>query len=106
MYVHVFFLGVFLDLIQFTKKIMLAKDAKTSIEPARRVSKEELKRLREEAEQERIRRERIMEEMAMEVAADDDQPFPAPYREKDWWGHAMEHLKKEKQPCGVAKVVS
>lgn len=85
---------------------MLAKDSKTSIEPARRVSKEELKRLREEAEQERIRRERIMEEMAMEVAADDDQPFPAPYREKDWWGHAMEHLKKEKQPCGVAKVVS
>ena len=45
-------------------------------------------------------------EMAMEVAADDDQPFPAPYREKDWWGHAMDQLKKEKQPCGVAKVVS
>ncbi|KAL7522239.1 hypothetical protein ACHAWX_006939 [Stephanocyclus meneghinianus] len=99
-------IGIQFGVYEFTKKIMLAKDSKTSIEPARRVSKEELKRLREEAEQERIRRERIMEEMAMEVAADDDQPFPAPYREKDWWGHAMEHLKKEKQPCGVAKVVS
>jgi hypothetical protein len=57
---------------------MLAKDKKESISPKLRVSKSELKKRDQEAEKERSRRERIIEEMAMEVAADDDQPFPAP----------------------------
>jgi len=75
---------------------MLSRDTKTSISPARRLSKSELRKRDEEAEKERSRRERIIEEMAMEVAADDDQPFPAPYRKRDWWGQAMQHLKMAK----------
>lgn len=76
---------------------MIAKGSKSSISPSMRVSKSELKRRDEEVEKERSRRERIIEEMAMEVAADDDQPFPAPYRKRDWWGQAIHQLKKEKQ---------
>lgn len=83
---------------------MLAKDAKESISPKVRLSKAEMIKRDEEAEKERSRRERIIEEMAMEVSADDDQPFPAPYRKKDWWGMAVQQLKKENQPCGVSKV--
>lgn len=89
-------IGIQFGFYEFTKKVMLSKDHKTSIEPSRRISKAELKRRDEEAEQERSRRERIMGEMAMEVAADDDQPFPAPYKkDKDWWGQALDQLKKE-----------
>ena len=35
---------------------------------------------------ERSSKNRLLQEMAMEVAADDDQPFPAPHpKKKDWW---------------------
>ena len=78
---------------QFTKKMMLSKDTNT-ITPSRRLSKREVKKLDEEAEKERSRRERKIQEMAMEVAADDDQPFPAPYRKKDWWGRLLDKSKK------------
>ena len=46
-----------------------------------------MERREEEAEQERSKKDRLLQEMAMEVAADDDQSFPAPaYPEKkDWW---------------------
>ena len=87
-----------------TKKIMLARETKESISPNQRLSKADRKKLDEEKENERSRRERLMEEMAMEVAADDDQPYPAPYRKRDWWGMAVQQLKKEKQPCGVSKI--
>ena len=67
---------------------MLERDAKTSIEPVvGRLSKAEMERREEEAEQERSKKDRLLQEMAMEVAADDDQPFPAPYpKTTDWWG--------------------
>ena len=74
--------------MQFTKKVMLAKDDPSSIDPARgRVSKKELERKAAEIEQERSsKKKRLLQDMAMEVAADDDQPFPAPYpKKKDWW---------------------
>ena len=76
---------------------MLAKDA-TSIEPAPgRVTRAEQKRRDDEAEKERSRKGRVLEGMAMEVAADDDQPFPAPYRKTNWWGSAMKQIKQAKQ---------
>ncbi|KAL7535061.1 hypothetical protein ACHAXR_009252, partial [Thalassiosira sp. AJA248-18] len=81
-------IGIQFGVYEFTKKFMLARDVKTSIEPARgRVSKTEIKRREEEAERERSKSKgRLLQEMAMEVAADDDQPFPAPYPEKKgWW---------------------
>ena len=79
------------------KKFMLAKDAKKSIEPARgRLSKAEIKRRADEAERERISKDISLQEMAMEVAADDDQPFPAPYfKEKGWWG-ALQQRQNDK----------
>ena len=47
-----------------------------------------MERREEEAEQERSKKDRLLQEMVMEVAADDDQPFPAPYpKTKDWWGN-------------------
>ena len=46
-----------------------------------------MERREEEAEQERSKKDRLLQEMAMEVAADDDQPFSAPYpKTTDWWG--------------------
>ena len=75
---------------------MLAKDPQVSLEPARgRVSMAEMKRREDEAEMLKNRRMRVLQEMALEVAADDDQPFPAPYlKPKGWWG-AGKQLKKE-----------
>mmetsp|Transcript_25359 Transcript_25359/g.43287 ORF Transcript_25359/g.43287 Transcript_25359/m.43287 type:complete len:474 (-) Transcript_25359:118-1539(-) len=80
-------IGIQFGFYEFTKKLMLAKDHKTSIEPARgRMTKAEMKRREEEAEEERSREARLLQEMAMEVAADDDQPFPAPFpKKKGWW---------------------
>lgn len=69
------------------KKFMLARGA-NPIESAApgRASKAEMKRREEELERERSSKRRLLQEMAMEVAADDDQPFPAPYpKTKDWW---------------------
>lgn len=81
-------IGIQFGVYEFTKKFMLAKDSQTSIEPTRgHVSKAEMERRAKGAEQERAaKKERLLQEMAMEVAADDDQPFPAPYpKKKDWW---------------------
>jgi solute carrier family 25 S-adenosylmethionine transporter 26 len=97
-------IGIQFGVYEATKKIMLARETKESISPKQRLSKADRKKLDEEKENERSRRERLMEEMAMEVAADDDQPYPAPYRKRDWWGMAVQQLKKEKQPCGVSKI--
>jgi hypothetical protein len=74
--------------IQFMKKFMISRDANTiDSSPARgRALQAEMKRRDEEAEHERSSKRRLLQEMAMEVAADDDQPFPAPYpKTKDWW---------------------
>ena len=62
------------DSIQFMKKFMVARDG---MEPAqgRAPSKAQLKKMADDAKRERSGR---LQEMAMEVAADDDQPFPAP----------------------------
>lgn len=70
----------------------MARDVQVSNEPARgRASKAELERRAEEAEQERTDKGRLLQEMVMEVAADDDQPFPAPYpKKKDWWAKKQE----------------
>lgn len=81
-------IGIQFGVYEFTKKFMLAKDSLSSIQPVRgRVSKKELERRAAEIEQERSsKKKRLLQEMAMEVAADDDQPFPAPYpKKKDWW---------------------
>jgi hypothetical protein len=60
------------------KKFMVARDG--GIEAAKGLaSKAQLKTMAEEAKRERTGR---LQEMAMEVAADDDQPFPAPYPQK------------------------
>ncbi len=73
----------------------MARDSQTSLEPARgRVSKAELARREEEAERERSSKNRLLQEMAMEVAADDDQPFPAPHpKKKDWWAKKHNNAK-------------
>ena len=66
---------------------MIARDVQTSVEPARgRLSKAEIQRRAEEAEYARSKKARLLQEMAMEVAADDEQPFPAPFpKMKDFW---------------------
>ena len=73
----------------------MARSTKESIEPAKgRVSKAEMDRRAKEAEQEKARRGELLQEMAMEVAADDDQPFPAPLpHKKGWW--AKKHNSKK-----------
>jgi len=83
-------IGIQFGVYEFTKKFMLAKDSQTSLEPVRgHVSKAEMTRMAEEAQLERsAKKKRLLQEMAMEVAADDDQPFPAPYpKKKDWWAN-------------------
>ena len=62
---------------QFTKKFMLARDETLKeVEPAQ--SKKD----------QNDRSARLLQRMAMEVAADDDQPFPAPYpKKRDWWAN-------------------
>ena len=76
---------------------MLSKDTNTFLAPSSRLSKNEIKKREEEAERERSRRERKIQEMAMEVAADDDQPFPAPYRKNDWWGRLLDKKSNKDQ---------
>ena len=89
-------IGIQFGVYEFMKKFMLARDIQTSIEPARGwgTSKTTAIKMRaEEAANEKARRDRRLQEMAMEVAADDDQPFPAPYPEKKgWWAQ-----KKDKK---------
>lgn len=80
-------IGIQFGVYEYMKKFMVARDMEASVEPARgRASKAEMKRRVEEVELERSRKSRVLQEMAMEVAADDEQPFPAPYpKTKDWW---------------------
>ncbi|KAL7445432.1 hypothetical protein ACHAXH_010046 [Discostella pseudostelligera] len=67
-------IGIQFGVYEFMKKFMVARDG---IEPT--ASKAQLKKMADEAKRERTGR---LQEMAMEVAADDDQPFPAPYPQK------------------------
>jgi hypothetical protein len=79
---------IYFSSIQFMKKFMTSRVAETiEKSPVRgRALKAEMKMREEEAERERSSKGRLLQEMAMEVAADDDQPFPAPYpKAKDWW---------------------
>ncbi len=81
-------IGIQFGVYEFMKKFMLARDIQSSIEPSRGwgTSKATMKLRAEEAEVEKSRRDRRLQEMAMEVAADDEQPFPAPHPEKTgWW---------------------
>mmetsp|Transcript_14412 Transcript_14412/g.25341 ORF Transcript_14412/g.25341 Transcript_14412/m.25341 type:complete len:480 (-) Transcript_14412:62-1501(-) len=80
-------IGIQFGIYEFTKKVMIARDVQTSVEPARgRLSKAEIERRAEEAEYARSKKARLLQEMAMEVAADDEQPFPAPFpKMKDFW---------------------
>ncbi|KAL3817753.1 hypothetical protein ACHAXA_010973 [Cyclostephanos tholiformis] len=81
-------IGIQFGVYEFMKKFMLSRGVE-AIEPSPargRALKAELKMREEEAERERLSKGRLLQEMAMEVAADDDQPFPAPYpKSKDWW---------------------
>jgi hypothetical protein len=72
------------------KKFMTSRGAdaieRGSVRRGGAASRAEMKLREEEAERERSSKGRLLQEMAMEVAADDDQPFPAPYpNAKDWW---------------------
>lgn len=80
-------IGIQFGVYEFMKKFMMARDVKASIEPARgRPSRAQIRQREEEAENDRSSKDRLLQEMAMEVAADDDQPFPAPYpKKKGWW---------------------
>ncbi|KAL7545052.1 hypothetical protein ACHAWF_012365 [Thalassiosira exigua] len=79
-------IGIQFGFYEFTKKAMLTRNME-SIEPARgRPSKAEIERREKEKEWERSKKDRLLKEVAMEVAADDDQPFPAPMpKSKNWW---------------------
>jgi hypothetical protein len=70
------------SVFQFMKKFMVARDG-IEQQPTKgrgaAASKAQLKKMAEDAKRERTGR---LQEMAMEVAADDDQPFPAPYPQK------------------------
>lgn len=83
-------IGIQFGVYEFMKKFMTSRDANTNKSTSMMQSylsrKSEMKRREEEAEREKVRKGRLLQEMAMEVAADDDQPFPAPYpKTKDWW---------------------
>lgn len=85
-------IGIQFGVYEFMKKLVLSRD-QTPIEPSRFwVSKAEIQRRAEEAEREKkASRDRRLKEMVMEVAADDEQPFPAPYpKKKGWWASAMD----------------
>merc|ERR1711933_591695 len=79
-------IGIQFGVYEFTKKIMVARD-KTLDEPdAGGDTKAERERRETDAEQARSKKGRLLQKMAMEVAADDAQPFPAPYpKKRDWW---------------------
>ena len=83
-------IGIQFGVYEFMKKFMTSRDANTNKSTSMMQSylarKSEMKMREEEAEREKVRKGRLLQEMAMEVAADDDQPFPAPYpKTKDWW---------------------
>lgn len=83
-------IGIQFGAYEFMKKFMTSRDANTNKSTSMMQSylarKSEMKMREEEAEREKVRKGRLLQEMAMEVAADDDQPFPAPYpKTKDWW---------------------
>ncbi|KAL9181275.1 hypothetical protein ACHAXT_010080 [Thalassiosira profunda] len=85
-------IGIQFGFYEATKKFFLAKGGKASVEPARgRVSRAELARREEKA---RSKKQALLQEMAMEVAADDDQPFPAPLpKSKYWWAKKKTEMK-------------
>merc|ERR1719232_147027 len=73
-------IGLQFGFYEFTKKVMLARGGMEPAEPAKGpASKDEIERREKELERERSKKDRLLQEMAMEVAADDDQPFPAPF---------------------------
>ena len=83
-------IGIQFGVYEFMKKFMTSRDASTNKSTSMMKSylarKSEMKMREEEAEREKVRKGRLLQEMAMEVAADDDQPFPAPYpKTNDWW---------------------
>ena len=83
-------IGIQFGVYEFMKKFMTSRDANTNKSTSMMQSylarKSEMKMREEEPEREKVRKGRLLQEMAMEVAADDDQPFPAPYpKTKDWW---------------------
>lgn len=89
-------IGIQFGVYEFMKKFMMARGNEISVvEPARgRASKAEIQR----REDEKSKRERLLQEMAMEVAADDDQPFPAPYpKKKGFWATSNNKKKKKSQ---------
>jgi len=87
-------IGIQFGVYEFTKKLMVERDKTLVIPDAGGDTKEERQRRETEAEQARSKKGRLLQKMAMEVAADDDQPFPAPYpKKRDWWAKR----KKEKQ---------
>ena len=90
-------IGIQFGVYEFMKKVVLSRDHKTSIEPAKggwgtsMRKATEIQRRAEEAEREKENRAQRLQEMAMEVAADDDQPFPAPHQEKKgWWASKLD----------------
>jgi len=75
-------IGIQFGVYEFTKKFMLARDEKSVKPVGWRDTKAERERWEKEAERARSKKNRLLQNMAMEVAADDDQPFPAPYPKK------------------------
>ena len=85
-------IGIQFGVYEFMKKAMLTRGEGGS--EARSMSDKKLKEAQIKAEErERESRERGMAEVAMEVAADDDQPFPAPHLGKKKWG--ADRLKRK-----------
>lgn len=81
-------IGIQFGVYEFMKKVMLER---TSF-PAE-TSKDEYSRVDEKATT-----QQTMEEVAMEVAADDDQPFPAPqFKAKYFWGKGKPRRKSRKK---------
>jgi len=76
-------IGIQFGVYEAMKKAMLTR----GMEDAPSMSARKLKEAQEKAQiQERESRKRDIEEIAMEVAADDDQPFPAPRLNKKRFG--------------------
>lgn len=85
-------IGIQFGVYEFMKKAMLTRGEGGP--EARSMSDKKLKEAQIKAEErERESRERGMAEVAMEVAADDDQPFPAPHLGKKKWG--ADRLKRK-----------
>lgn len=72
-------IGIQFGVYEYMKKFMVARDHALPVD----ASSEEVDR---RAELNRSNKIRLLQEIEMEVAAGDDQPFPAPYPEKKgWW---------------------